>query len=70
MLVLQRKKGESIVFGDGQIEVIVVDIQGDRVRLGIEAPKEMPVHRREVFEAIRREERRAPISGPDDSLGT
>lgn len=60
MLVLQRKRGESVVFGDGRIEVHVVEIRGDKVRLGIEAPAETPVHRREVFEAIRREE-----AGPD-----
>lgn len=56
MLVLSRAKNESIVFGDGSIEVFVVDIRGDKVRLGINAPKEVSVHRREVFDAIRRNE--------------
>ncbi|MGQ9604807.1 MAG: carbon storage regulator CsrA [Thermogutta sp.] len=51
MLVLARKKNESIVIND-QITIVVVDIRGDKVRLGITAPKEVPVHRREVFEAI------------------
>lgn len=51
MLVLSRKKNETIVIGDG-IEVTVVDIRGDKVRLGIKAPKEVPVHRSEVYEAI------------------
>jgi carbon storage regulator len=53
MLVLSRKKNESIVINN-EITVVVVEIRGDKVRLGIEAPKEVPVHRREVFEAIRR----------------
>lgn len=56
MLILSRKKNESIVFGDGSITVVVVEIRGDKVRLGIEAPKEMPVHRKEVFESIKRNE--------------
>ena len=54
MLVLSRKKDEQIVIGDN-VRIVVVDIRGDKVRLGIEAPKEVPVHRREVFEAIQRE---------------
>lgn len=51
MLVLSRKKDESIVINDN-ITIVVVEIRGDKVRLGIEAPKEVPVHRREVFESI------------------
>lgn len=54
MLVLSRKIDEFIVIGDN-IRVTVVDIRGDKVRLGIDAPKEVPVHRSEVWEAIRRE---------------
>ena len=53
MLVLSRKLNESIVIND-DITVTVVDIRGDKVRLAIEAPKEVPVHRREVFDAIHR----------------
>lgn len=53
MLVLSRKKNESIVINN-EITVVVVEIRGDKVRLGIEAPKEVPVHRREVYEAIKR----------------
>jgi carbon storage regulator len=53
MLVLSRKKNESIVIND-DITIVVVEIRGDKVRLGVEAPKETPVHRREVYEAIRR----------------
>ncbi len=55
MLVLSRKKNESIVIND-DITIVVVEIRGDKVRLGIEAPKEVPVHRREVFDAIHRNE--------------
>ena len=53
MLVLSRKKNESIVIND-DITIVVVEIRGDKVRLGVEAPKEIPVHRREVFDAIKR----------------
>lgn len=53
MLVLSRKKNESIVINDN-ITIVVVEIRGDKVRLGVEAPKEVPVHRREVFDAIHR----------------
>ncbi len=53
MLVLSRKKNESIIINDN-ITIVVVEIRGDKVRLGIEAPKEIPVHRNEVYEAIRR----------------
>ena len=53
MLVLSRKKNESIIIGD-DITIVVVESCGDKVRLGIEAPKEVPVHRQEVYEAIRR----------------
>ena len=51
MLVLSRKKHESIIIGDN-ITIVVVEIRGDKVRLGIEAPKEITVHRNEVYEAI------------------
>ncbi len=53
MLVLVRKKNESIVI-NGEIVVVVVEIRGDKVRLGVEAPKEISVHRREVHDAINR----------------
>ena len=55
MLTLSRKKRESIVIG-ASIVVTVVEIRGDKVRLGVTAPKEVPVHRNEVYEAIQREE--------------
>lgn len=56
MLVLSRKKNESIVINDN-IVVMVVEVRGDKVRLGIEAPKEVTVHRSEVYEAIKRSEK-------------
>lgn len=58
MLVLSRGLDESIVIGK-DVVVTIVDIRGDKVRLGIQAPSEVPVHRREVFEAIQRESRKS-----------
>lgn len=57
MLVLSRKKNESIVINN-DIIIVVVEIRGDKVRLGIEAPKDISVHRQEVYEAIQRERAR------------
>ena len=54
MLVLSRQRDQSIIIGDN-IVITVVDIRGDKVRLGIDAPREIPVHREEVYEAIKRE---------------
>ena len=54
MLVLSRCKDESIMVGEN-VEVIVVDVRGNKVHLGITAPRSIPVHRREVYEAIQRE---------------
>lgn len=54
MLVLSRKKNESIVINN-DITIVVVEIRGDKVRLGVEAPREYPVHRREVYDAIARQ---------------
>jgi carbon storage regulator len=58
MLVLSRQRDQTVMIGD-EIEVTVVDIRGDRVRLGFNAPAEVPVHRKEVYDAIRRENQRA-----------
>ena len=58
MLVLSRQRDESIIIGDNVV-ITIVDIRGDKVRLGIEAPDEIPVHRQEVYDAIRRENRQA-----------
>ncbi|KKL49245.1 hypothetical protein LCGC14_2317440 [marine sediment metagenome] len=57
MLVLSRQKDESIMIGDN-IEVTIVDVHGGRVRLGITAPKSIPVHRKEVYDTIQREKDR------------
>lgn len=58
MLVLSRKKGESIMIGD-QIELKVLSIEGDQVKLGIVAPKNVKVHRSEVFEAIQEQNKQS-----------
>ncbi len=74
MLVLSRRRDESIIIADN-IVVTVVDIRGDKVRLGIDAPREVPVHRQEVFDAIVRENQQASQLDPkvardvDSSLG-
>ncbi len=68
MLVLSRQKDESLIIGD-DIEITVVDIRGDKVRLGVSAPKEVSVHRKEVYEAIRRENREAARVKPEDLSG-
>ncbi len=60
MLMLSRKKDEVIIIGEppNQITLVVCDIRGDKVRLGIQAPTTIPVHRQEVYEAIHREGQR------------
>jgi carbon storage regulator len=65
MLVLSRTRDESIIIGDNVV-VTVVDVRGDKVKLGIEAPQDVSVHRREVYEAIRRENQQAARLRPDD----
>ena len=64
MLVLSRQRDQSIIINDNVV-VTIVDIRGDKVRLGIEAPSEIPVHRREVHEAILREKTSAGRSEPN-----
>jgi carbon storage regulator len=56
MLVLSRQKDESIIIGDN-VEIVIVDVRGEEVRLGITAPKDVTVHRKEVYEAIQREKK-------------
>ncbi|TWT42695.1 carbon storage regulator CsrA [Botrimarina hoheduenensis] len=68
MLVLSRQRDESIIIGDNVV-VTIVDVRGDKVRLGIDAPVEIPVHRREVYEAIQRENRRASEISSNDARG-
>jgi carbon storage regulator len=76
MLVLSRQKDESIMIGD-EVEITIVDVRGDKVRLGITAPKNIPVHRREIYDAIQREKAQkeselqagdiGPADKPDDA---
>ena len=69
MLVLSRQRDESIIIADN-IKITIVDIRGDKVRLGIDAPKEIPVHRREVYEAIQRNEPSAKDKAAKDKAAT
>ena len=64
MLVLSRQRDESIMIGD-DVEIIIVDVRGDKVRLGITAPKNIPVHRREIYDAIQREKREGKNEAKD-----
>ena len=65
MLVLSRHRDESIMIGD-DVVVTIVDIRGDKVRLGIDAPQDIPVHRQEVYDAIKRENQRASNLHPSE----
>lgn len=67
MLVLSRKRDESIFIGD-TVEIVVVEIQGDRVRLGINAPRDVAVHRSEVYAEIQRQ--KAVATGIDPNIPT
>ena len=69
MLVLSRKKNESIIIND-DITIVVVEIRGDKGRLGVEAPKEVPVHRNEVYEAIRRNQKPGETVAQNDGSNT
>jgi carbon storage regulator len=62
MLVITRKKNEALVINN-DIVVVVVDILGDKVRLGVEVPREVPIHRREVYDAIVRNRSERPVEG-------
>ena len=74
MLVLSRQRDESIMIGD-DVEIIIVDVRGDKVRLGITAPRNIPVHRREIYDAIQREknenkepqEKKSKVEPPKES---
>lgn len=69
MLVLSRHRDESIIIGD-DIVITIVDIRGDKVRLGIQAPTQIPVHRQEVYEAIQRERATEESDGNSRSAKT
>ena len=68
MLVLSRGKDESIMIGR-DVEVTVVDIRGNKVRIGISAPKTIPVHRREVFETIHGKKKDKAATKPGSTVG-
>jgi len=65
MLVLSRQRDETIMIGD-DIELTVVDIRGDKVRIGIKAPTHIAVHRKEIYDAIKRENEQAAMLGGGD----
>jgi carbon storage regulator (csrA) len=68
MLILSRKVNEKIMIGE-DISLTIIEIRGDQVKVGVEAPKSVKVFRQEVFEAIKNENRAAAVSNPDlDSL--
>ncbi len=69
MLVLSRTRDQTIMIGD-DVEITIVDVRGDKVRLGITAPAHIPVHRKEVYDAIKRENARAAQMKPGDLTGT
>ena len=69
MLVLSRKRNESVVIND-DIVVTVIDIRGDKVRIGIEAPRDISVHRQEVLEAILREKLKLSENPSEESSGS
>ena len=72
MLVLSRQRDQSIMIGD-DIEITIVDVRGDKVRVGTNAPRQVSVHRKEVYEAIRRETEAsggAPPNAPADGPGS
>ena len=64
MLVLSRKKNEQIMIGD-DVVITIVDVRGDKVRIGIEAPSHVPVHRHEVYLQLQAEQREAAIETPE-----
>ena len=67
MLVLSRRRDESIMIGDS-VKVTIVDVRGDRVKLGIDAPKSIPVHREEIYDAIQEQKKKSPDPENKESL--
>jgi carbon storage regulator len=65
MLVVSRKPGERLLIGEA-VQVTILEIRGDQVRLGVSAPREVPIHREELLERIRRENRRAAVLGSEE----
>ena len=65
MLIITRRPGEKIILGE-DISVQVMEIVGNQVRIGISAPKSVPVYREEIWEAVRAENQAAPAEAPDE----
>ena len=65
MLILTRRISESVIIGD-DVKITVLGVKGSQVRLGIDAPKEVSVHREEIYERIKQEEGRASASAPEE----
>lgn len=64
MLVLSRQRDEAVIIGEGEnaVRVQIIDIRGDKVRLGFDAPKTIPIHREEVYNAIHKEDQPEPVT--------
>ncbi len=62
MLILTRRVGESVVIGD-DVDVTVLGVKGNQVRLGVKAPREISVHREEIYQRIRRENEKSGVTG-------
>jgi carbon storage regulator len=65
LLVLTRKKGESIII-DNKVEVVILEVNGDQVKIGINAPKDIPILRKEIYQAVKDENKAALQLGPSD----
>ena len=68
MLVLTRKVNQSIMIGD-DIEIVILEVRGEQVRVGVKAPREVPVHRREIYDSIKEENILASQTKPEDVPG-
>lgn len=65
MLILQRKKNQALIIGNG-IEIVVTDIKGDSVKIGIKAPQDVPIFRKEIYEMIQKENKASANLAPQD----